>query len=360
MSRTDRKIKVVGSSILIVMALTLVIVSLIQHHRDQAAATAKRADAKASRKVRSAVATASSTSRQITIVGEARPFLAVQIFAKISGYLDSIAVDKGDRVKKGQVLAQIKALEQGKDYDAAFAEAKNKRAIANRMTKLKERALASDQETEQAQAEADIAEARVGGLGVIKGYEVLKAPFDGQVTGRFLDPGALLQGNAQPVLALSSVDELRVTVYIDQRWAPFIKVGDPAEVWSLERQENRLKGKISRHSGELDRATKMLLTEIDLDNRAGAFVPGSFVQVALSFAVPPQVQIPSNALFSRQDRHLVAVIGKDGVLSYRDVVPGDNDGTMLKLVSGLVVGERAALDLADAVAEGEHVTVGAE
>ena len=346
----------VGGLLLVVAGLILGYVATSQSRAAREAASGSADEGTGALRVKTAVAKKSPSSRTLQLVGEAAPFAQVTIYAKVSGYLDTILVDKGDRVKKGQVLATIKAVETVLDYDAAKADAKNKRSVANRMQKLRERALASDQEAEQAQTDAAVAEARSGSLAALRGYEIMRAPFDGQVTQRFADLGALLQ-NAVPVVTVSTVDHLRVGIYVDQRWASFVKIGDSAEVWTLERPELRLKAKVSRLAGELDAHTKMLLVEIDLDNHDGALVAGSFVQVAVKIQTSSYVEVPTNALFTRGDKHLVSIVDAGGVVHYRQVEPGENDGTTLQLRSGLVEGERVALDLADNVADGDHVQI---
>ena len=198
---------------------------------------------------------------------------ASTLYAKVSGYLKAVKVDKGDKVKKDQLLAVIESPEIDKEYQGALADTKNKKAIAGRMNTLRERNLVSPQEADQANSDAEVANSKLESLAVQKGYETLRAPFDGTVTSRYADAGALVQNaansqtSALPVVTVSQVDMLRVYVYVDQRDASYIQLGGSANVKVAERPELNLNATVSRMSGELDPKTKMLTTEIDIDNK---------------------------------------------------------------------------------------------
>ena len=163
--------------------------------------------------------------------------------------------------------------------------------------------------------------------------KLLRAPFDGTVTSRYADPGALVQNaensqtSALPVVTVSQVDRLRVYVYVDQKDAAFIQIGGSAQVSSPERPDLDLTATITRMSGELDPKTKMLLTEIDIENKEGKLVPGSFVQVTLHLVIPEQLEVPAQALLIMQGKSFVATV--DAELTIFTIVKsksGDNDG----------------------------------
>ena len=130
-------------------------------------------------------------------------------------------VDKGDKVKKDQLLAVIESPEIDKQYMGALADQKNKKAIAGRMSQLRARDLVSPQEADQAESDYAVAQSKLDSLAVQKSYENLRAPYDGTVTARFADPGALVQNatnsqtSALPVVTVNTIDELRVYVYVD-------------------------------------------------------------------------------------------------------------------------------------------------
>ncbi len=304
----------------------------------------------------------SAASRKVELQAEARPFSSVTLYAKVSGYLTDIHVDKGDHVKKGDLLARIEAPEIDKQVLAAQADARNKRVNAQRALNLVKPGVVSQQESDLAVASAEVAEAQEQSLAVQSRYEILKAPFDGVVTARYVDPGALLQAatgavsSAQPLVTVSEVDRLRVYGYVDQQNAPFINVGDPAEIVLPEDGARTARaGTVARISSELDPRTRMMLVEVDLDNHDHKIVAGSFVRETLQLSVPSQVTVPVAALVLRGDKPFVAVVTSDGKVNYRPVKLSEQDGTTARLQEGVTEGELVALNLGDSVSEGARI-----
>ena len=142
-------------------------------------------------------------SRDIRLLGDARPYSTATLFAKVSGYLKTVTVDKGDLVQAGQVLAEIEFRRDRRQYaSAALADLENKQQARRSATRdLLTRGNVSLQAAEQARDTAmRMAEEAVRNLATMRSYEIIRAPFDGTVTARFADPGALLQSaTTQPV-----------------------------------------------------------------------------------------------------------------------------------------------------------------
>jgi RND family efflux transporter MFP subunit len=303
------------------------------------------------------------TVRRLTLQGEARPFAEVTLYAKVSGYLRNLRVDKGDRVRAGQLIATIEAPELDQQYQAAVADAKNKRANAKRYTALGPTGMVSSQELDQAQATADVADATQASLATQRNYRIIRAPFDGIVTARFADPGTLIQSavNAQsgavPIVTVSKADRLRVYVYPDQSSAAFVHPGDVAEIRTPERPAFSRKAPVARTAGQLSPRTRTMLTEIDVDDKDGAIVPGSFVQVTLETRRPPSLEIPAEALVMRNEKPHVAVIDAVHRVHYRAVVLDDDDGQAVRVHDGVKEGDLVALDLGNAADEGAAVQV---
>lgn len=300
----------------------------------------------------------SSGERSITLIGETRPYATATLYAKVSGYLNQVLVDKGDIVKQGQTLAVIESPETDQAYEGAKADARNKLGIAKRARLLLEKKLISAQEQEQAQSDADVAAARLKSEEVEKSYEVLKAPFDGTVTARYVDQGALVQNatnsqtSAQPVVVISTINRLRVDVFLDQRDAPFVQKNNPVEITLSERPNFKLQGIVARISGELDPRTKTLLTEIDLNNDKEEVVAGSFVQVTLTVKSPATLQIPVEALILKGDKYYVGVINAENKVNFHEVEVGLNDGKMISILKGINENDKVALSIGSSVAEG--------
>ena len=298
--------------------------------------------------------------RKIELQGEARPFYSATLYAKVSGYLKQMKVDKGDRVKPNQVIAVIEAPEIDRQYEAALADANYKKANARRAAELAKPGVVSAAEADTQVGMAEVAQAQVATLAQQKSYEVLRAPFAGTVTARFADPGALVQAatgaqtGALPLVTISTPERLRVYVYVPQHDAGFVKVGDRAEVEMPDRDDVKIEGVVARRSDELDPRTRMMLVEVDLDNRDGKIVAGSFVTVMLSFATTPEIIVPVEALVVQGKSASVYVLDGDTVHA-RPVVVSDNDGSVVRLARGLRAGELVAVNVGDNVSDGARV-----
>jgi RND family efflux transporter MFP subunit len=353
-----RRKGVAGVVIAFIIMLIIIIFKKVSYVRE---AHARQREIQAGPLVQTAIVQLSAPERSLVLLGEARPFESVTLYAKVSGFLHDVHVDKGDPVEKGDLLAVVESPETNQDYDAAVADAHNKQAIAERIRPLLEQKLVSQQEADQAFADADIASARLHGLEATKGYQEIRAPFSGMVTARFVDPGALIQNaqnaqtGAQALFTVSQIDRLRVYVYIDQKDAGFIRRGLPVVVSLQERPEVNVQATLTRFSGELDERTRTLLAEVDLDNRKGLFVAGSFVQVALKVPAQRYLQMPVEALVVRQAKSYASIVTASNTLTYREVAIADNDGQQVKILTGLQAGDTVALNVGASLEEGSLI-----
>lgn len=356
-----RKFLVAGIALVGCVAVVLILLVAIRRHEVRRELKSREAQVHAGMRVPVAAAAMSPPERTVVITGEARPYATVTLYAKVSGYLREIPVDKGDRVARGQLLAVIEAPEIDRQYDAALADAKNKRIFADREKTLLKDGVVAQQDYDSAEAAARVAEATAQSLKTQKGYETIRAPFAGIITARFVDPGALLQSattaqtSAQPLVTLSQTDRLRVYLYLDQRNAAFVKIGDKAVVADAARPEVRLTGAVSRISGELDVKSRTLLVELDLDNRKGELLAGGFVQVSLRLSTPSYPQVPVEALFIQGEKTSVGVVGADSRVKYRPVEVAVSDGKTVRIRSGLAAGERVVLNPGAGIGEGELI-----
>jgi membrane fusion protein, multidrug efflux system len=355
--------KMRGFIVLIIAGLG--VVGLIAANRLSAKreADARRNDLAAGPLVRLHTVSMSDPTRNLNLQGEALPYASATLFAKISGYLRRIDVDKGDRVRAGQVIAVIDSQEIERDYQSLSADAQNKAENARRSEALFQDKLISSQEVERSQADAKIAEAKLASQAAQRGYQVVKAPFSGVITARFADPGSLVQSaansqtSALPLATVAQIEKLRVNIYVDQRYASLIKLKDTVTVSPTDRPELRMQAFVTRTSGALDPRTRMLLTEIELDNRDGQILPGSFVQVNLNLKAIPRLEIPAEALLLRDGKSFVATVDGSSHLHFQAVQLGEEENQKLRVVSGLRVGDRVVLNLGDSAKEGDPVRV---
>ena len=311
--------------------------------------------------VRAVTAVPSAPAHHLVLLAEARPYASVTLYAKVSGYLKSISVDKGDRVRAGEVIAVVESPETDAAWSAATADHTQKALTASRLKQLLDRKFASPEEADIAAADEAVARERLASLAEQREFEKLKVPFNGTVTARFADPGALVQNaassqtSALPVVTVEDTDSLRVYAYLDQADAASVHIGLAAVITMDERPGVKIPVRVARTSGELDAKTRKLLIEFDIDNRGGRIVPGSFVHVELDAPAPVLPELPSEALIVRQSRTLVALLAADSTLHFRDVTVASNDGRRMRLSTGVAAGDRAVVNAGDALADGARV-----
>jgi RND family efflux transporter MFP subunit len=316
--------------------------------------------------VKTTVVSTSSPARRLTLLGEARPFAEVTLYAKVSGYLKTIRVDRGDRVHKGDVLATIESPETDRALSGARLEYEQRRVTADRVAHLLAKAFVSPQESDQAQADAAVARERAAGFEEMKAYETLRAPLDGTVTARYADPGALMQSaatsqsSALPVLTVSQTDRLRVFVYLDQEVAADVHPGTRATITSPDHPSVKISAAVTRLSGTLDAKTRKMVAELDVDDRDGKVVPGSFIQVALEIPMPALPEAPAEALLVRGSSTYVGIIDATAHVHLTPVTVANNDGKLVTFASGVTAGQRVALSLGGTVADGARIQVAAD
>jgi len=351
----------VGVLIVAVALVVLLIVFVFKKVSYALEASRRRKDIDAGPHVQVAPVEPSAPEQTLTLLGEARPYQSVTLYAKVSGFLKDVRADKGDVVELGQLLARIESPETNQQYAAAEADAQNKEAIAERYKPLLERKLVSQQEADEAISAGHIAQANLESIGAVKGYQDIRAPFDGMVTARFADPGALIQNaanaqtGAQPLFTVSQINRLRIYAYVDQKFAASIHNGVPVHITLQERPDIQLDAKVTRFSGELDAKTRMLLVEIDIDNNQHQVVAGSYVQVAMKVQSPVYLEVPVEALILKDAKDYIPVVTSSNTLTYRPVTLADNDGQHVKVLTGLAQGEMVALNLGNSLDEGARV-----
>lgn len=300
-------------------------------------------------------------SNGIVLIGEARPFQSVTLYAKTSGYMNKILVDKGDVVKDGQLLATIVSPETDQAYAAALADLENKKRILARDEALVKKEYISKEDEETSATAVQMAQAQVKSYREQMQYKDITAPFAGTVTARYADPGALVQNatssqtSAQPIVTVSQLDKIRIYIYVAQNDAEYMKEGYPATVTLTDKPDLKIPASITRISGELDPKTRMMLVELDLPNKDGTIIPGSYVQVHLNAPVSNDLSVPSEAIVIHGKSYFIPVIGADSSVHYQPVTIGNNDGVHATILSGVQKGELIGLNVSPSVAEGQKV-----
>lgn len=318
----------------------------------------------------------SSTSPEIALPGNTQAYVDTPIYARTNGYLRKWYFDIGAHVKKGQLMATIETPEVDQQLQVAQADLKSSQANLNlarttsqRYVNLLKLDSVSKQETDQAvsdetakTAAVEASAAAVRRLQQLQSFERIYAPFDGIVTARNTDIGALIDagaGSAQPrdLFRLASTGLVRVFVPVPEAYAPDIADGGKAYLTLDEFPNKRFEGIITRNSSAIDPLSRTLNVEVDVPNTQGLVLPGAYVFVHFSTPVHADtVSIPANTLLFRAQGLQVGVV-RDGHVHLVAVSIAHDLGATVDIRSGLSPGDRVILDPSDSLAEGQEVHV---
>ena len=351
-----------GGVIILTVAAVIVVAAVVLHYTRISSARAElEHDTSRGPEVQVVQAQASGGLRDITILADVRPYQEATLYAKVSGYLGKVLVDKGDKVKTGQLLATIESQETDAQYTSAAADLANKKQIAQRYDQLARQNAIAAQQKDQADADARVAQAVLDQDATLKGYERLTAPFDGKITARFADPGALVQNAAnsqtssQPVVTVSDDSKLRIDAFVQQQDAPFVHAGDTADIVDSTNPSRKISAKVTRTSGALDPRTRTMLVEVMLDNPDDTLLGGSFAYMTLHVPEPSATQIPVGAMITRGSDQFIALVGPDSRLHLTKIQVASTDGDTVTLAQGLKPGTRIAVDVPAEAMDGSLV-----
>jgi RND family efflux transporter MFP subunit len=342
----------------------------------------------------------------ITLSGEFRPFQEVDVHAKVAGYIRKMYVDVGDHVRAGQTLAVLEIPElsaQLQGADAAVRRAKDaiRRAQGDLdraeslhaathldYSRLKGASVArpgliAEQELDDAQAkdkegegqiasseaalsesqnQLDVALAAQKELSAMSDYTSIVAPFNGVITRRNVDNGALVQAGtnsntqALPVVSVAETDRFRLSLPIPESAVPLVRLGSVVNV-HVSALDRNLRGKISRFADALDVQTRTMHTEVDVPNRQGSIVAGMFADVTLDLVKKASaLAVPIQAVARNGTEATVLVVDPGGRVEERKVKLGLEGANNVEVVSGLspneqvVIGSRSQFHPGDVVA----------
>ena len=311
-------------------------------------------------RLRVARVAAAGPSRTISLPGDVRALHQVTLYAKISGYLRELRVDRGDRVTAGQILGRVASPETDGQVRSSRVTEADKAQVQSRYRSLVDRGVVSKLDMDRADADARVAAAESERLQILVDYETLRAPFAGIISARYVDAGALVSAatgatqSAQPILDLVDASKVRIYVYLNQAEAAHVAAGDPVHISSPDDPEIDRDAQISRIGGALDPRSRTMMTEIDVDNVAGRILPGTFVQVSLQVRADPAPSIPTEAVMLRQGETFAAVV-QDNHVHFRRIDLAGSDGIHQRVRRGLAPGEVVALYAGDVLEDGAAV-----
>jgi RND family efflux transporter MFP subunit len=383
-----------------------------------------------------------ASSTELLLPGNITPITEAYIYARAAGYLKRRYVDIGDRVRAGQKLADIEAPDldqQVSQAQAALAQAQGQlgqaQATLEQLTATRDLAAVTwqrykiltadgavsrqdgdNQATAAKTADANVvaqqktvrameefvraSKATVDRLLALQGYEQIAAPFDGIITARNVDVGALISATGSTlgpvrsntagpsdvpsggeIFRLAEIGKLRVLVAVPQTNAPGVRVGQNAAVTVQQIPNLSFKGMVGRTSSSLDAQSRTLLTEVDVDNPKGVLLPGMYAEVSfITDRITPPFLVPDAALVVKSSGAVLAVLQSltpdqeqkakaEGIdpailarvrrVHFQIVQPGRDYGIELEVPDGLEVGQEVVVDPTDAVQEGALVQIAA-
>jgi RND family efflux transporter MFP subunit len=339
---------------------------------------------------------------ELVLPGNIQAFIDSPIFARASGYLKKWYTDMGARVKAGETLAEIDAPEldqQVRQAQSAVEQAKAAldqtlanlvqgkanaelaRVTAQRWSNLVAKGVVSRQENDQYQAQYQAQEANVdalekaiasarGNVGAteanvsrlqeMQNFKTVKAPFDGVITARNTDIGALVNagmgGAAQELFHIAATSKLRVYLNVPQTYSQAAVPGIPAELTLSEFPGRRFHGKLVRTADAMDSGTRTLLTEVDVDNPTGELKPGAYAEVHLTIpAGAPSVIVPVGAILFRSEGLRLGLIRDGNKVDLVPVILGKDFGTEVEVLSGIRPNDWIIMNPADSLTAGALV-----
>ena len=306
--------------------------------------------------------------KTITIPGDLTPYQAVNLHAKVSGFVESVAVDRGSWVKRGQALARLSAPELRAQRAEAEAKVQTVRAQqAEAQAKMlsaqgtHDRLMAASKtpgvvagndvevagrtsEALRAQVEAlkssgAAAEAALKAVSELEAYLEIAAPFDGVITERNVHPGSLVSQSTGPMLRIEQISRLRLTVPVPEAYVGAIMNGARVDFRVSAFPDQTFQGVIARPSRSLDMKTRSMLVELDVTNPKQALAPGMFAEVQWPISRgQASLFVPTTAVVRTSERQFVVRV-RNGVAEWVDVRRGQVNGNVIEVFGDLREGD---------------------
>lgn len=316
-------------------------------------------------------------SQTLVLPGHLAAYIDAPIYARVSGYLHAWYADIGTHVKAGQLLGLIDTPDLDQQLQQANADLQNSVAneklaatTAKRWTEMLKQDSVSQQDADEKtsdliakQATVEANRANVRRLEALESFKRLTAPFDGVVTARKTDVGALINagsGSGPELFTVSDASQLRVYVSVPQSDAASIRPGMHATLTVPERPGMTFDAKLVDTDQSISADSGTMLVQLAVDNKQGTLFPGEYTEVHL--AIPGDAHalfVPASALIFRAHGMQVAVAGPDHKVQLRDVTIGTDLGTRVQIIQGLQVGERVIDNPPDSLANGDVVRLAA-
>ncbi len=302
------------------------------------------------------------TQRDISLPATIRGFNETQVYAKIPGYISKIFVDKGDRIRQDEVIALIESPELDQQVANALATYRLALVTDKRNQILVHQGVVPQQTADNTHLTMLADKAAYEQLVSEQGYKTMRAPFDGIVTERDVDPGHLIPESTAgaattgaAVIAAATLKPVRIFAYVPQNISPFIKNGDKATITVTEYPGRTFAGTVTRHPDALSADTRTMLVEVDLPNDDTALLPGMYAsahfQVSVAGGTP---MVPDDALIFRNGKVYVPIV-RDNHLHLAEVALGYDNGQQIEITRGVSGNDMVAINVGQAARDGEAV-----
>jgi RND family efflux transporter MFP subunit len=313
------------------------------------------------------------STANLPLSAEIKPLVEAPIYARANGYLKRRLVDIGDHVEAAQLLAEIDTPELNQELERARAQLAQAEAAlglskltAERWAGLVKTASVSEQENAEKQADfklktasADSARAEVRRLEELESYTRITAPFAGIITVRNIDAGDLIvAGAGKELFHLAQTRRLRVFVQVPQAMARSIRIGQTAEMTLSELPGRVFKPRVMRTAGVIASDSRTMLVELELDNRKGEVLAGSYAQVRFIEAkIAAALTLPANTVLFRPEGPQVGMVQPNGKVELRTVKLGRDFGQTIEILEGVSPKDRVIVNPSDSLATGAVVSV---
>jgi RND family efflux transporter MFP subunit len=315
-------------------------------------------------------------SNTVDLPGRLEAFSKASLFARVSGYLKSWSVDIGDRVKAGQVLAEIETpdldqqiLQAQAEWASTKANANLSQSTAKRWVSLQEQNFVSPQAAEEKLAEAgakqalaNASQANLERLKSLKTFARIVAPFDGIVTSRQTDVGALINvGGAAgtELFTVSDTKRLRLYVNVPQNLVGAIKLGGQAEFTVPENTGQVYKASIQSMSQAINAATATMLVQLSAENTQAKLMPGGTASVKFALPASDALRVPPSTLIFGKEGLRIATVGEDMKVVLKPIKIARDFGNSIEIASGLSATDRIIESPPDGLLDGDLVKAAA-
>ena len=315
--------------------------------------------------------------REVSIPGEFRPYVEVELHAKVSGYVNQMNVDFGDKVKKDEILATLDAPDLVAQLNNAISTERKAEAAYTNAHLIFTRLVAVDKQNPNLIAQQDLDTADANDRSTfaaidaaradrqkyqtLVGYLTITAPFDGVITRRYVDPGQLIQAGISsesqslPVVRVSDNYLLRLDFPVSVEYVKDIHLRDAVEVRVVSLGGKSFTGTITRFTDKVDLNTRTMITEIEVPNPNLELVPGMYARVSLK--VDPRAHtlaVPIEAVAVGKNPS-VYVVDRDHLLQQRPVTLGIESPTKFEILSGVAEGDLVMIGHPSEVRPGQKV-----